>query len=93
MNPADRLREGMDQLRRSLEQTGDEVRRAAKKAARGRGVTVRGGGRRNIAVAANVGGNGRVRGVSVTQRSRIRPDGTEEIETTREVYGDDDEEV
>ena len=98
MNPGDSFREGMDQLRRSLEATGEQVRRAARQAtedaARSGRVTrrvTRGGGRRNIALAANVGRDGRVRGVSVTQRSRIGPDGREEIETTREVYGDDDD--
>jgi hypothetical protein len=89
MDPADRLRQGMDQLRRSLEETGQHVRRAAEAATSSQGGRRR-GGRRNVAVAANVGRDGRVHGVSVTQRSRVRPDGSEEIETTREVYGDDD---
>ncbi|HEY3110069.1 MAG TPA: hypothetical protein VGL23_15000 [Chloroflexota bacterium] len=83
----------MDQLRRSLEATGEQVGRAAKQAAKETARVSRAtrrGGRRNIALAANVGRDGRVRGVSVTQRSRIRPDGSEEVETTREVYGDDD---
>jgi hypothetical protein len=83
----------MDQLRRSLEVTGEQVSRAAKQAAketaRAGGATRR-GGRQNVALAANVGRDGRVRGVSVTQRSRIRTDGSEEVETTREVYGDGD---
>jgi len=93
MSPGDSLRKSMDQLRRSIEASGEQVRRAAEQATReaGRaGRTTHRGGRRNIAVATNVGRDGRVRGVSVTQRSRIRPDGSEEIETTREVYGDDD---
>ena len=93
MNPGDHLRESMDRLRHNLEATGEQVRRATKEAtkeaARAAGTTRR-GGRRNVVVAANVARDGRVRGVSVTQRSRIRPDGSEEIETTREVYGDDD---
>jgi hypothetical protein len=94
MNPGDRLRESMEQVRRSVEAAGDQVRRAAKQAAkegtRASATTTHRGGRRNVAVAANVGRGRRVRGVSVTQRSHIRPDGSEEIETTREVYGDDD---
>jgi hypothetical protein len=83
----------MDRLRRTLETTGEQVRRATTKAAREASRasgTAHHGGRRNVVVATNVGRDGRVRGVSVTQRSRIRPDGSEEIETTREVYGDDD---
>ena len=95
MNPGDHLRESMDRLRHNLEATGEQVRRATKEATK-KAVratrTTRRGGRRNVVVAANVGRDGRVRGVSVTQRSRIRPDGSEEIETTREVYGDDDDE-
>jgi predicted phage tail protein len=93
MSTGDRLRESMEQIRRSVEATGEQVRRATKQAAKEAvraSATTRRGGRRNVAVVANVGGDGRVRGVSVTQRSRIRPDGSEEIETTREVYGDDD---
>ena len=95
MSPGDSLRKSMDQLRRSIEASGEQVRQAAEKAVTEAGRasrTTRRGGRRNIAVSANVGRDGRVRGVSVTQRSRIRPDGSEEIETTREVYGDDDDE-
>jgi hypothetical protein len=87
MDAAERLRAGMDQVRRGLEQAGKQVRRAAKEGAL-QGKTQARGGRRNVAIAVNVGGDGQARGVSVTQRSRIRADGKEEVETTRTVYGD-----
>ena len=80
----------MDELGRRLREAGEQVKSAARQAAReAKREARRGGGARNVAFAGNVGADGKLRGVSVTQRSRMRADGTTEVETTRTVYGDD----
>jgi hypothetical protein len=72
---------------RGIRQLGRTLRKAARQAARAPA-----SGPRNVAAAVNVGGRGKVRGVSVVQTSRRRPDGTEVVETTRTTYGDADAE-
>jgi hypothetical protein len=83
------LERAMGELRRSLEQVGDRVRHAAETAAES-AESSDSGSSHNVATAINVGRSGRVRGVSVKQRTRVRKDGTRVVETIRKTYGDDD---
>ena len=87
---AKQLRAQMDDLRRGMKRLARDVKRAAAEAAE-HGTTERTvthGAGINVAAAVNVGRRGGVRGVSVRQRTRTRPDGTTETETVRTHWGD-----
>ena len=90
---AKQIRAGMDDLRRGMKRMARDIKQAAEEAAE-HGTTERTvtrGASSNVAAAVNVGRRGGVSGVSVRQRTRTLPDGTQETETVRTRWGDADD--